>query len=194
MLNEIIELRALSESLTEEEFFRFCHENESVHIERDETGKIVIMPPSGFEADAFAQQLSSFLSAWNQKTKAGIVSGSSAGFILADKSMRSPDAAWISNDILNKIPKEEKAGFLRACPEFIIEVKSPTDRLPDLKKKIQAWIKNGAKLAWLVNPEDEVTWVYEEGKEPEVVKFDEVINGKSVLPEFEIKIASINKA
>jgi Uma2 family endonuclease len=191
MLNETIELKSLALSLTEEEFFNFCHENDTMRIERDESRNIIIMPPSGFDSDSFALELSANLINWNKKARTGVVSGSNAGFILPDSSMRSPDAAWISNEILRRISTEDKKAFLPACPEFVIEVKSPSDRIVDLKKKMVQWQKNGVKLGWLVNKEDETTWVYESGKEPLIVKFEDALDGKDILPGFAINIYQI---
>ena len=191
MLNETIELKSLALSLTQEEFFNFCHENDMLRIERDENGNIIIMPPSGFESDSFALELGTSINNWNSKQKKGVVSGSNAGFILSDSSMRSPDVAWISNEILKNISEEQKRVFLPACPEFVIEVKSPSDRIVDLKKKMVQWQKNGVKLGWLVNKEDETTWVYETGREPYIVKFDEILDGKDVLAGFSINISKL---
>jgi Uma2 family endonuclease len=188
MLNETIELKSLALSLTQEEFFNFCHENDAVRIERDETGNIIIMPPSGFESDSFALELGSSLNNWNRTVKKGVVSGSNAGFILADSSMRSPDVAWISNEILKNVSEDQKKAFLPACPEFVIEVKSPSDRIVDLKKKMLQWQKNGVKLGWLVNKEDETTWVYETGKEPFIVRFEDNLDGGNVLNGFVLNI------
>jgi Uma2 family endonuclease len=191
MLTETIELKSLALSLTEEEFFNFCHENDTLRIERDEQGNIIIMPPSGFESDSFALELGASLVNWNKVKGKGVVSGSNAGFILPDSSMRSPDAAWISNQILKKISDNEKRVFLPACPEFVIEVKSPSDRIVDLKKKMLIWQRNGVLLGWLVNKEDETTWVYEAGREPYIVKFEETLDGKNVLPGFTLNIFNL---
>jgi len=132
--------------------------------------------------------LGASLNDWNKIERKGIVSGSNAGFILPDSSMRSPDVAWISNEILNGISEDQKKAFLPACPEFVIEVKSPSDSIVDLKKKMLQWQKNGVKLGWLVNKEDETTWVYEQGKEPVIVKFDETLDGKEILQGFQLNI------
>lgn len=148
------------ENMTDDEFFNFCAQNKHARIERDENLQIYIMPPAGFNSSAKNSILNFELTLWNKNHKNGIVVDSSAGFFLPDKSMRSPDAAWISNDKLMKISKEEKKKFLYLTPDFIIELMSPSDRLSQLKKKMEKWIENGVLLAWLIVPKTKQAFIY----------------------------------
>ena len=115
---------------------------------------------------------------------------SSAGFYLPDKSMRSPDAAWISNDRRNQITLEERKKFAYVTPDFIVELMSPSDRLKPAKDKMEGWIKNGVLLGWLIDPDNEMAYVCKtNGTIEEVKGFDKILSGEDILPRFEFDLS-----
>ncbi len=104
--------------------------------------------------------------------------------------MRNPDAAWISNERWNQIEKEERKKFAYLAPDFIIELMSPSDRLKPAKHKMEKWIKNGVLLAWLIDPENEVVYIYKTGGAIEQVNgFDKKLSGEDVLQGFELDLS-----
>lgn len=123
------------ESMTDEEFFNFCSANKHLKIERDETGQILIMPPTGLESDSHSSDICGELHIWNKLTKAGKVFGSSAGFTLPDNSVRSPDAAWMSKEKWEGLSVDERKKFGNISPDFVVEVTSPSDDLRYLQIK-----------------------------------------------------------
>ncbi len=149
-----------AESMTDEEFFKFCAANKHLKIERDENHQIYIMPPAGLESDHQSYTLGLALGNWNDKWKAGICFGASAGFTLPDGSVRSPDAAWLSNEKWNRLSKEERRVFGHITPDFIVEVMSPSDHSGDMKKKMRKWMANGVRLGWLIEPRTQTTFIY----------------------------------
>jgi len=179
-------------NMTDDEFFNFCVQNKKTRIERDENYQIYIMPPVGNDSSAKNSIINFELFSWNKKHGKGIVFDSSAGFYLPDRSMRSPDAAWISNDRWMKIEQAEKSKFAHIAPDFIIELLSPSDRLSQLKKKMQKWIENGVLLAWLINPEDQQAILYRiDGSIETINSFEEKLSGENVLPGFELNLQDL---
>jgi Uma2 family endonuclease len=173
------------ESMTEEEFFRFCAANKHIKIERDENYQILIMPPAGLESDNQSFSLGLQLGKWNEKNKAGICFGSSAGFTLPDGSVRSPDAAWVSKEKWNGLPKDDRKKFGNITPDFVAEVMSSSDDLIYLRHKMQMWIRNGVRLGWLFAPEKEITYIYRaDATVSKIEGFDNILSGEDVLPGF----------
>jgi Uma2 family endonuclease len=174
-----------STGMTDEEFQWFCQENKDLKIERNSNLEIIIMSPVTTKSNygsgaAFAQ-----LYMWSLKSKNGYAFDSSTGFTLPDRSIFSPDASWVSLEKWNTLSEEDKDRFAPVCPEFIIEVRSKSDSLEDLQKKMLVWIRNGAQLAWLIDPREMSTYIYRPGKEKEVVKgLNQKIEGEGILKGF----------
>ena len=143
----------------------FCQANRQYHIERDAEGNIIIMHPDGFLSSSIELELAGEVWFWSRR-HGGRVLGASGGFTLPNTAMRAPDAAWISEEQLNRVRGTE--GFAAACPEFVIEVRSKRDCLAALRRKMLEWIENGARLAWLVDPKPRRVEVWRPGREPEV--------------------------
>jgi Uma2 family endonuclease len=186
-----IEIPSLKD-MSDEEFFNFCAQNKNARIERDENHRIYIMPPAGLLGSSLNAIVSSLLVQWNLQSGSGKVFESSAGFFLPDKSMRSPDAAWLSNAKWTAIPEKEKLKFSYVVPEFIIEVMSPSDRLPQLRKKMEKWIENGVLLALLIVPQSKQTFIYRIDGSVDIIKsFDAKLSGENVLPGFVLDLNSL---
>ena len=180
------------ENMSDEGFFNFCAQNKNSRIERDENHQIYIKAPAGLLGSSLNAIVSSLLFQWNSRKKTGIVFDSSGGFFLPDKSMKSPDAAWLSNTKWTAIPEKDKLKFSYVVPEFIIEVMVPPDRLPQLKQKMEKWIGNGVLLAWLIVPRSKQTFIYREDGSVDIIKsFDEKLSGEGVLPGFVFDLNSL---
>lgn len=172
-------------NMSDDEFFNFCAQNKKTRIERDEHYQIYIMPPVGNDSSAQNFILNVELGLWNKKYKKGIAFDSSAGFFLPDKSMRSPDVAWIRNERWALISEIEKKKFAYIAPDFIIELMSPSDKLNLLKQKMKRWIENGVQLAWLIIPKTQQVFIYrKDGSIDTVNSFNEKLSGEEVLPDF----------
>lgn len=179
----------LSDDMLDEEFFHFCTENSDLRIERDSNRQIYIMAPTGIEIGGFNSDINTELNLWNRKNKTGKVFDSSKGFTLSDHAVFSPDAAWISNEKIKELTKEQKKVFAPVCPNFIIELKSPSDTVQQLQNKMQKWIQNGCELAWLIIPEKEETHIYRADGNIEIVKgFNKKISDENVLTGFELDL------
>lgn len=182
----------MTSSWTDEEFLRFCTDNPDLRIERNSKLEIIIMSPvytfGGFHSgEVFAQ-----LAAWNRKTSTGIVFDSSAGFTLPDKSVLSPDASWLSKQKWNALDEQERYSFANVCPEFIIEVRSKSDGVSELKKKMKAWLKNGALLGWMIDPLTTTSYIFRHDQSEETIEgFDKKITGEGPVTGFVLDLSTL---
>ena len=151
------------EKFTDEEYWAYCEANPDLRVERTAEGEIVFMPPAGGESDYRSAKVITYLTLWAERNDQGQAFGSSVQFILPDGSGLSPDAAWVSNESLAKLTKAQRKKFLRLVPEFVVEVLSPSDDLKEAKTKMERWILNGVKLAWLIDGDARTVYVYRKG-------------------------------
>ncbi len=176
--------------MSEAEFDAFCMANPELRIEQDPHGNITIMSPSSYDSGNNEMEAGADLTIWNRRTKLGKVFSPSTLFKLPDGSKRMPDAAWISKVKHEQLSAKERKSFARIVPDFVIEVRSPSDQPSVLKDKMQrAWIKNGVQLAWLIDPEIQQAWIFRaDGSETHIPDFQQVLSGESVLPGFELDL------
>jgi Uma2 family endonuclease len=124
-------VRPVREKWSDADYWAFCEANPDLHIERTPEGEIVIIPPAGGESDHRGVEVITELRIWARQEGHGQGFGSSVQFFLPDGSGLSPDAAWVSNESLSKLTKQERKKFLRLAPEFVVEVLSPSDNLKE---------------------------------------------------------------
>jgi Uma2 family endonuclease len=178
--------------LTDDELFGLCAANRDLRIERDSDGNLILRAPAGGETSARNLILGADLVNWNRKTRLGIAFDSNGGFLLPNGAMRAPDASWIPIERWNGLSAEQRKKFLPLCPDFVVELRSPSDRLADVQKKMQEWMDNGCRLGWLIDPEEEKAYVYRETGEPSMVEsYDETLSGEDVLPGFVLELKEI---
>jgi Uma2 family endonuclease len=105
--------------------------------------------------------------------------------------MRSPDTAWVRKEPWDALSAEDKDRFSHICPDFIVELRSPSDSLPELEAKMEQWIANGAQLAWLIDPSSQTVAVYRTGEEPEIHHHPSSVQGAGIMAGFELVMARI---
>src|SRR5207302_1087302 len=125
------------EKFSDEDYWAFCVANPDLRVERTAEGEIVIVPPAGGESDYRSSDVVTELKVWARKDGRGKGFGSSVQFFLPDGSGLSPDAAWVSNESLSSLTKQERKKYLRLSPEFVVEVLSPSDSLKEAKAKME---------------------------------------------------------
>ncbi len=178
-------------SISEDEFYYFCQENDSLNLERNPNGNFVVNEPSGVETDGYNMDIVFELKLWNRKTHAGQVLGNNAGFTLPNKAVRSPDAAFIQIDRWNRIPARDRKKFAHICPDFVIELLSESDSTKAVHEKMLEWISNGCKLAWLINPKKREVKIYRSNGEIVTQLFSKKLTGEDILPGFAIHLNAI---
>ncbi len=178
--------------LSDDELFRLCAANRELRIERDSNGNLILMAPAGGETSARNVNLGADLVIWNRKTRLGIAFDSNGGFVLPNGAMRAPDISWIPIERWNGLSAEQRKKFLPLCPDFVVELRSPSDRLADVKKKMQEWMDNGCRLGWLIDPEEEKAYIYRQNGDQSVVEsFDETLSGEDVMPGFVLALKEL---
>lgn len=170
--------------MTEEEFMEFCAENDHLRIEQDKNGKLIIMPPVDFSGGAREGIAYGYLFNWWLSYQKGRVFSPSTGFMLPDTSVRASDGCWISDERLNQVSPSDRKKFARVVPDFVMEVRSDSDRIGTLKRKMtDTWMANGVRLAWLIDPLREMAYIFRENGTSETFNgFDQVLSGENVCP------------
>ncbi len=186
-----IAIHTQSANLTEEQFYMLCADNNELRLERDKDKNIIVMTPSFSKTGMYHSNIGYELNVWNKKNKSGIVFDSSAGFTLPNTAMRAPDVSWISNERWNSLSEKEKDKFAHVCPDFVIEVRSDSDSLKQQKEKMEEWITNGCRFAWLIDIENKTTLIYKPNTEITEQPFTTTLSGENILPGFELKLSEI---
>jgi Uma2 family endonuclease len=179
------------ENLSDEEYWAFCEANPELHVERTAKGELLIMPPAGGESDDRSAEVITQLRTWAWKDGRGRGFGSSVQFFLPDGSGLSPDAAWVSNESLQRLTKEQRKRFLRLTPDFVVEVLSPSDDLRTAKSKMDQWIANGVQLGWLIDGDAQSVHVYRKGKRPVIRRNVRELGGEGPVQGFVLNLIPI---
>ena len=177
--------------MSDDQFLYFCEKNEPYQFERNSLGDIIVMEPTWSETGRCNFDIATELGIWNKEKKSGYAFDSSAGFTLPNNAIRAADAAFIKKERWNKIPQSERQKFTRICPDFVIEIISPSDTLGYIEEKMKEWIDNGCQLAWMVNPRKRTTTVYRSNGDVTIKPFTELLDGEDILPGFSINMADI---
>jgi Uma2 family endonuclease len=178
--------------MTDDEFWEFCScLPDNLRAEREPNGDIIVMPPAGGESSNRNVFILIQLGAWAIADGRGEAFDSNTNFILPSGAARGPDAAWISNARLATLTSRQKRRFIPLCPDFVVELKSPSDRLPRLKAKMEEWIENGVQLGWLIDPDTRTVHIYRPGTQTEERKDAESIAGEGPAAGFVLPLAQV---
>ncbi|MEH1895096.1 MAG: Uma2 family endonuclease [Nostoc sp.] len=168
--------------MTDEQFFDFCQVNRELRIERNQFGEISIMPPTGSETGNRNFNVAGQLYVWAEKDGTGTCFDSSTGFKLSTGAERSPDASWIKLERWNALSPEKQQRFAPICPDFILELRSPSDNLKPLKEKMEEYMKEpGVQLGWLIDRKHRRVYIYRPGVPEECLENPATVSGESVL-------------
>jgi Uma2 family endonuclease len=178
-------------NLTDEQFFEFCQINRDLRIERTATGELLIMPPTGSETGGRNFNLIGQLWVWVNQDGTGIGFDSRTGFKLPSGADRSPDAAWVKLERWNTLTPEQQEKFAPICPDFVVELRSASDKLEPLKTKMQEYIDNGALLGFLIDRKNRQLYIYRPGVAVECLDNPATVSGDSVLPGFVLDLSKI---
>ena len=177
--------------MTDDEFFEFCQLNRDLRFERTAEGDIVIMAPTGALTGARNIRLAAQVSTWADRDGTGRAFDSSTGFILPNGATRSPDVAWVRRPRLAGLTAEQKQKFLPLCPDFVIELRSPSEALSMLQEKMREYVANGTQLGWLIDPIERQVHVHHADGTVEHLRGPAQLSGAPVLPGFVLDLAPI---
>jgi len=178
-------------NLTDQQFYQICQINRDLRLERTAQGKMIVMPPAGSETGKRNLSIGGQIWLWNRQNNLGVVFDSSAGFMLPNGATRSPDAAWLPRSRWDALSAEEKKRFAPVCPDFVVELRSPSDDLKTVREKMQEYMENGARLGWLIDPQARRVELYRQGYETEILENPATVSGEDVLPGFSLNLDEV---
>ena len=174
-----------------EEFENLCRQNRNLRFEMNNKGEISAMPPVHADTSEKNSEIGYQLRHWAKKDKSGRVYESSAGFVLPNGAIRSPDASWILKERLENLSEKQRQGFINICPDFVIEMRSASDSLTKLKSKMLEYLENGAKLGWLIDPPKGKVSIYRQNETVETLEKPNTLSGENVLKNFVLDLNEI---
>lgn len=181
-----------SVQMTDEQFFEFCQINQDLHIERDRFGVISVMSPTGSETGNREVSILGQLWFWAEQHGNGLVFSSSTGFKLSSGAERSPDASWITLERWSTLTSEQQQKFAPICPDFVIELRSPSDNLRPLQDKMEEYIAEpGCRLGWLIDRKHRRIYVYRPGQSVDCIENPTTISAEPELPGFVLNLGKI---
>ncbi len=176
---------------TDRQFQQLCETNRNLKFERNSQGDLIIMPPTGGSTGNRNGRLNQQLFNWCDRDASGVAFDSSTGFKLPNGADRSPDAAWVTNDRWNALTIDQQDKFIPLCPDFVVELMSPSDQRSNLQAKMQEYQENGVRLGILIDRTAKQVEIYRIGKAVEICDRPETISGEEVLPGFVLQMSSI---
>ena len=177
--------------MTEEAFIAFCAQNSDMRIELTAEGVLEIMPPAFGISGNKNGQITLQLGNWSNQDDTGVFFDSSAGFRLPNRAIRSPDASWVLRSRLAALTDEDKNRFIPLCPDFVVELRSTTDRLSVLQAKMAEYIANGARLGWLIDPIARRVYVYRPNAPVEALDAPDTLSAEPELAGFALNLTPI---
>lgn len=177
--------------VTHEQFQQLASVNRDLRLERTATGELIVMPPTGSDTGNRNLDIEGQLWLWNRQTKLGKAFNSSSGFHLPNGAFRSPDAAWINLERWEALTPEEQEGFAPICPDFVVELRSPSDNMEPLRAKMREYLANQALLGWLIDRKSRKVEIYRQGQNVEVLDNPTTLSGENVLPGFVLDLTEV---
>jgi Uma2 family endonuclease len=174
--------------LDDDQLYAFCQLNRDLRIERDAHGVLVLMASAGGGSSARNLELCRQLGNWAARDGSGIAFDSSVGFVLPNGAMRSPDAAWVRRSRWEALSEADRERFPPLCPDFVIELRSPSDRLPQLQRRLREFMRNGAQLGWLIDPRRRSVLVYRPAEPVQTLLSPDHLSADPVLPGFALDV------
>jgi Uma2 family endonuclease len=185
----LIDIQSITLRVTHEEFEKLCRDNPEQSFELTASGELIVMAPAGYESSEKNGDLFGELWTWNRQAKLGRTFDSSGGFTLPNGAIRSPDVTWIEKSKLANVPAGVK--FPQVIPDFVVELRSDTDRMPKLREKMEEYQANGVSLGLLINPQNKQVEIYRPGQEPSILESPTSIDCNEVMPGFILSMSEI---
>jgi Uma2 family endonuclease len=181
----------LTLTVTREQFIELAIANRELQLERTATGELIVNPPTGSETGNRNSDLNGQLWLWNRQTRLGKTFDSSSGFHLPNGADRSPDASWVRQEKWDALTPEQKEGFAPISPDFVVELRSKSDRMKPLRDKMKEYMENQVRLGWLIDRKNRKVEIYRLNREVEVLDNPATLSGEDVLPGFVLDLAEV---
>jgi Uma2 family endonuclease len=177
--------------LSDAAFRKLCRANPDLWLERSAEGELIVMPPAGPDSSRRNVGITAQLWNWNRTAQLGEVFESSVGFTLPNTAIRGPDAAWIAKERWDRVSERDRRKFTAIVPDFVVELRSWSDELPPLQKKMVEYIDQGVRLGWLIDPKRNMVEIYRRDRPVEILERPATLSGEDVLPGFVLNLNGI---
>ena len=179
--------------LTDEQFLEICSLNDELRIERNAQGELELMPPVNMTGSSQNSDINADLKNWTRQDGTGNAFDATIGYVLPNGSIRSPDGSWILKSRIAELTAEDKVSLPHICPDFVIELRSKSDRLRAAQAKMEEYIENGARLGWLIDPVDvrHRVYIYRPNSSVEILENPETVSGDPELPGFVLDLTPV---
>lgn len=177
--------------LTDEQFYHLCLANRDLRLELTAQGELIVMPPIGGRTGKRNADLTTELNLWNRPTKLGFVFDSSTTFKLPNGAIRSPDGSWVTRERWATLTPKQQEQFPPLCPDFVVELRSPSDALTNLRDKMQEYLINGCCLGWLIDPQIQQVEIYRKNQGVGILESPTILSGEDVLSGFSLVLTQI---
>jgi Uma2 family endonuclease len=176
--------------VTPEQFDRLCELNPDLRLEINRDGELIVMPPTGGDTGERNSNLNADIVIWNRQTALGRVFDSSTGynFTAIGGKNPSPDVSWVERSRLEGV---NTSGLIPVVPDFVIELRSKTDSIKDVRAKMEEYRRVGVRLGWLLDPQKQQVEIYRPGQDVEILEDPKTLSGEDVLPGFVLDLRSI---
>jgi len=186
-----IKLNIKSLKLTEEQFEFLCRDNRDLRIELTAQGELVIMSPTGMKTGWRNAKLTQSICYWSEKDGTGVCCDSSTLFTLPNGAKRSPDVSWIRRERVDALTEKQQEGFAPICPDFVLELRLPSDTVAEVQRKMDEYMSNGAELGWMIDPYSKHVYIYRPRQPIECLENPETVSGDPLLPGFVLNVREI---
>ena len=187
--SELIELT--HQLVTPEQFEELCIKYNELRLELTSTGELIVMPGTGSKTGDRNAELTSQLRVWTKKDRTGVSFDSSTIFALPNGARRSPDSSWVRREKWDILTERQQESFAPICPDFVVELRSPSDRLSQVRAKMVEYMENGASLGWLIDPFEFRVYVYKPDREVVILESPETVSGDPLLPGFNLDLMEL---
>jgi Uma2 family endonuclease len=177
--------------ISHDDFQEFCQRNPDLKVELNTAGELVLMAPTGGETGNRNIKILRYLDEWSDENGTGLAFDSSTMFVLPSGAERSPDAAWVRRERWEELTPQQRESFVPLCPDFIVELLSPSNRLADTQRKMEEYIANGAQLGWLIDRRTRTVYVYRPQQSAQILNDPAVVSGDPELPGFSLRMERI---
>lgn len=177
--------------MTDAEFMEFCAQNPELRIEMTSKGELIVMSPVTGRGGNRNFFLTGRFFGWAENDNTGVGFDSSTCFTLPNGAKRSPDVSWIRRERWDALTPEEQDEFPPICPDFVVELRSKSDRQKMLEKKMEEYLLNGAQLGWLIDPLQKRVHIYRPGSPVEILNQPQEVSGEPLLKGFVLNLAGI---
>ncbi|MBW4610038.1 MAG: Uma2 family endonuclease [Hassallia sp. WJT32-NPBG1] len=165
--------------------------NRDLKLDRTAAGELIVMPPTGSDRGNRNLDIEGQLWLWNRQTKLGKALNSSTGFHLANGADRSPDASWVKLERWEALTPQQQEGFPPICPDFVVELRSPSDSMDTLRAKMEEYKENGATSGWLIDRKNRNIEIYRQNQDVEILDNPTTLSGENLLPGFVLDLTEV---